>query len=81
MAEKAGRGVLVPHLRAWRNYHAKTQEELAELASVARSTIVRGEEGKRINVSTVRRLADALGVGAADLMRVKPEGRRGVPAA
>lgn len=75
------RGVLVPHLRAWRAYHAVTQEELAERAQVARSTIVRAEEGQRINTSSARKLADALGMSVQQLLYSKPKGRTDVPAA
>lgn len=74
------RGVLVPHLRAWRAYHAVTQEELAERAQVARSTIVRAEESRRINPSSVRKLAEALEMSVQQFLHSKPGDPKGVSA-
>ena len=61
------RGLSVPHLEYWRQRRALTQNELAEHASVARSTIVRGEAGGKIAAASVRRLAEFLGIRPEDL--------------
>jgi DNA-binding XRE family transcriptional regulator len=61
------RGMLTPGLKHWRDHVALTQAELAATAHVARSTVVRGETGDRINVASARRIAVALGVTVAAL--------------
>ncbi len=45
-----------------------TQEELAEKAGVSRFTVARTERGEPARYSTVRQLAEALGVEPAVLM-------------
>jgi transcriptional regulator with XRE-family HTH domain len=49
------------------------QQELADLARVARNTITRLEAGGSARLSTVRRLAAALEVSPAKLMAQPPE--------
>jgi transcriptional regulator with XRE-family HTH domain len=86
--------VPVPALRDERIRAALTQEELAERSGVARSTIARIETGDQASITTVRQLARALRLEAADLMgmarpalrvaetpaRYQPERRRIRPA-
>jgi transcriptional regulator with XRE-family HTH domain len=55
-------------LRAARIRALLTQEQLAAKAKLDRNTIARLETGDRAALSTVRKLADALGVDAAVLM-------------
>lgn len=57
----APRGVYVPGLLAARKRRLWTQEELARESGVARNTIARLELGDSAALSTVRRLAAALG--------------------
>jgi len=59
--------VRVPRLRAVRHRLALSQEELSEKSGVARSTIIKLEAGRDAWPSTVRKLAQALGVKPADL--------------
>jgi len=56
-------------LRQARERALLTQEELAQRSGVAKSTVNRLEQGlQEARISTARRLANALGVTAADLM-------------
>jgi predicted transcriptional regulator len=66
------RDVLVPGLRAKRDEFALSQEDLAELAGVGRSTVARGEHGLNIRRVSVRKLARALKCKPADLQRPPP---------
>ncbi len=60
-------------LRAWREYRAVTQAELADRAGVARRTIVGIEAGAhRPRPATVRVLAEALGVRPEQLRTTPP---------
>jgi transcriptional regulator with XRE-family HTH domain len=52
-----------------RTDRALTQEQLAKLANVPRSTIGLLETGKEARMPTLARLAQALGVEPANLMR------------
>jgi len=61
--------VLVPRLRALRLEQALTQDDLAERAGVARSTVLKAEAGHELRPSTVRKLARALGVRPIRLQR------------
>jgi transcriptional regulator with XRE-family HTH domain len=88
MASKEQRGLLVPHLEAWRRFNAPTQRELATRAGVARGTIVRGEDGEPISAGNVRKLAEALDISVQQLMYEMPstqptgdEPRKMLPAA
>jgi transcriptional regulator with XRE-family HTH domain len=62
------RGVLVPRLRSVRRRRALSQEELADKAGVARTTVWKAEADHEVRPVTVRKLARALGVQPADLM-------------
>ena len=62
-----------PSLRYWRMRLAVPQQELADLARVARTTITRLEAGGSARLATVRRLAAALEVSPAKLMAQPPE--------
>lgn len=67
MARPSG-SASVPRLRAMREARLMTQEELAEKAGVSRFTVARTERGEPARYSTVRQLAEALGVEPAVLM-------------
>ena len=54
-----------PNLRRLRTDRALTQDQLAKLASVPRSTIGLLEAGKEARMPTLARLAQALGVKPA----------------
>jgi transcriptional regulator with XRE-family HTH domain len=59
----------LPRLRELRLREALSQRDLAELAGVAHTTVVRLEAGDRnANPSTVRKLAAALKVKPRELM-------------
>jgi transcriptional regulator with XRE-family HTH domain len=61
-----------PSLRYLRTSRALTQAELAERAGVPRATIARLEGGREARMHTLSRLARALGVAPAELMRQPP---------
>ena len=65
--------VAVPSLQYWRAQRAMLQRELADAAGVDLRTIQRLEANGRAGLDTVRRLAEALEVQPADLMRPAPE--------
>lgn len=75
MAQRKPRGITVPHLRAWRDHAVLKQQELAESAGVARSTVVRGERGDVISVDKARAIAKALGVTVQQLREMDPEAK------
>ena len=61
------------YLRAWRQYRALSQEELGELAGLARESIVRLESGTReARPATIRKLAKALRIEPHELMGPPP---------
>jgi transcriptional regulator with XRE-family HTH domain len=60
--------VVLPGLRTQRQTVALTQEQLADKAGVSRPTVTRLENGARARITTVRKLADALGCEPRELM-------------
>ena len=63
------------HIRAWREYRALTQQELADRAGVTRRTIYALEMGnQRPHPATVRALAAALEVAPEHLRSAPPIG-------
>ncbi len=60
--------VKLPQLRILRERSALTQGELAVSAGVTRATVQRIEQGVTARMSTVRKLAQALGVKPVELM-------------
>jgi len=68
---RSSRGVLVSHarLRQLRQQRVLTQDELAEHAGVARSTVLKLErDDQEARPSTIRKLARVLGVKPEDLL-------------
>jgi transcriptional regulator with XRE-family HTH domain len=65
--------VFVPALRYWRSQRALRQTELAERADVGIMSVSRGETGQPLQLATVRKLAEALGVTPAELQAQPPE--------
>jgi DNA-binding XRE family transcriptional regulator len=61
-----------PNLRRLRTDRALTQQQLAELAGVPRSTIALLEAGKEARMPTLAKLAHALGVEPHELMQPSP---------
>ena len=58
-----------PPLGVWREYRGLSQASLARAADASRVQIVDIEAGRRTgSVHTLRRLADALGIGLDDLV-------------
>lgn len=67
------RGAARFQLRAWREYRVLTQQDLADLAGVARRTIVALETtDRRAHPSTIRALAAAIGTTPEQLRRDPP---------
>jgi transcriptional regulator with XRE-family HTH domain len=66
------RGVLVPYLRAWRMYRLLSQAELSKLARLSVPGISLAENGGKVRLSTLVRLAEALNVSRDALVRVPP---------
>jgi len=79
LAVLAGAGLVVRQVQqagaraAGHEEQALTQRELSERSDVTQATIVHAERGGETRPSTVRKLANALGVAPRELMR---EGRR-----
>lgn len=64
--------VNVRRLKELRRLRALSQQELAEESGVGRATISRIERGETgAHGRTLRRLAEALGVGVEELVRVE----------
>jgi transcriptional regulator with XRE-family HTH domain len=64
--------VNVERLKALRQLRALSQQELSERSGVGRATISRIERGETgAHGRTLRRLAEALGVGVEELVRVE----------
>ena len=64
-----GRGIMVPHLRRVRERAGMSQRDLEKASGVGHariSLLERGESGAQ--GKTIRKLAEALGVGTADLV-------------
>jgi len=59
----------LPHLRDWRLRAGLSQEDLADLASVSRSTIVNAEAQKEVLPSTLQSIAKALKIKPHELQR------------
>ena len=66
--------VVLPSLHYWRIQRGFTQQQLAELIAVRRTTIWRIETGGPCFMRNAHLLAKALGVRVADLMSQPPEG-------
>ena len=62
-----GRMVQIPRLREWRETRALSQVELAELADLSSRSVAGYEAGAGARPSTVRRLAEVLGVEVTEL--------------
>ncbi len=66
----------LPGLKGWRERRGMNQQELALAAGLAQQSVSMVERGtKRCSEATAQRLADALGVELADLLRAQEEGR------
>ena len=57
---------------SWRSQRALRQTELAKRAEVGIMSVSRGETGQPLQLATVRKLAEALGVTPAELQRHPP---------
>lgn len=66
------RGVVLPHLEAWRLSQALTQRGLADLAGVSRATIGAAEQGGNVRASNIGKLAAALHITPAMLIYWTP---------
>lgn len=64
----------VPQLRRIRLEQALSQYDLAKRSRVARTTIMRAEQGGSLRPASVRRLAQALRVKPSDLQRPDDSG-------
>ncbi len=65
----------VPRLREIRRSAVLTQVELATKAGIAEPTVVAAEQGKKVRISTVQKLANALGVTPQELVAKTTEGQ------
>jgi transcriptional regulator with XRE-family HTH domain len=63
----------MPSLRYWRMQLAVPQRELADMAKVSINTAQRLDAGGTARLTTIRRLAVAVGVKPADLMGPPPD--------
>jgi len=67
------RGIALPYLSAWRMHHGLSQRELATKSQVGQNTITAIETGIRhARPSTIKRLADALGIDRMTLISKQP---------
>lgn len=62
----------LPALRYWRTQRALLQHDLALRAGVHPSSVHRGERGLALRLTVIRKLAAALDVQPAELMRQPP---------
>jgi transcriptional regulator with XRE-family HTH domain len=67
------------YLRASRRARGLTQGQLAELAGLDVKTIRMAEQGRRLDLVTIRRLATTMEVDVARLVRVEPTSPRLTP--
>jgi transcriptional regulator with XRE-family HTH domain len=67
--------VQAPQLRYWREKRFLTQEQLAAQAGVASATISRIEQGHDARITTLVRLARALGVEPRALVEEVPDAK------
>lgn len=73
----AQRGYALPFLRAYRRRAMLTQNELIEKSGVSRTTVVRAERGdESLSIANIRKLAEALGVTADQLVYEDPDAER-----
>lgn len=63
----------LPGLRGERLSAVLTQAELARRANVAEGTVIAAEHGKKVRISTVRKLAEALGVSPQTLVQANSQ--------
>jgi ketosteroid isomerase-like protein len=63
-------------LRKWRRDHGVTQEQLAEKIPCDIKTVRNAEKNRRLDASTVRRIADAMGVSLAAVVVKKDDPQR-----
>jgi transcriptional regulator with XRE-family HTH domain len=64
--------VIAANVRAAREAHGWSQDELAQKARLRRcriDSLERGEAGRNLNLDNLGRLADALGIEPVDLCR------------
>jgi transcriptional regulator with XRE-family HTH domain len=61
------------NLRAWRLFRVLTQAELADAAGLSERSLRDLENGTPPRISTLRRLAKALGIEPSDLYRLPEE--------
>lgn len=75
--EKRTRGRYpVPYLRQLREYAVLTQSQLAEQAGVGRATVIAAEKGDNISVTSIEKLAGALGMDKRALVYGTPQLKR-----
>lgn len=65
--------ITLPYLRAWRFRRGLLQSELATKAGVTPATISRLEQGGKVRLGTVARLAEALGISREELLHSEPK--------
>ena len=66
------RGVSVPYLKRWRMHRLMAQTELSEKANLSVPSISQAENGHKVRLSTLIRLAAALDVPREVLVRTPP---------
>lgn len=76
-ATKKRGGIPLPHLAAWRERQFISQLELSRLAGVSRSSIVAAEHGAPIRLFTADKLAKALRISPAQLLRAPAQEQEG----
>ena len=68
------RGRPLPYLKSWRMRKLLAQNELAARSGLAKSTLARAERGDEVvNFANIRKLAEALGITADDLLYRDPD--------